>query len=176
MTLAACADGQLGLVAPFAVVVFPGRVEALPGPKCAEIMPSAVAQRVVAALALLTKRLGRWRRHGAALGASGAGARLFCAAARRRGRSARRGRGSGAGSPLLPGVTATAMPRALAEAPIRRWWWVASSAMLESAEWVFWRCLCLACRVRSTRRLAGVEYRDQFGLHRALDGDLAEFR
>ena len=155
MTLAACADGQLGLVAPFAVVVFPGRVEALPGPKCAEIMPSAVAQRVVAALALLTKRLSRWRR---------------------RGRSATRGRGSGAGSPLLPGVTATAMPRALAEAPIRRWWWVASSAMLESAEWVFWRCLCLACRVRSTRRLAGVEYRDQFGLHRALDGDLAEFR
>src|ERR1017187_2014207 len=28
-----------------------------------------------------------------------------------------RGRSSGAGSPLLPGVTATAMPRALAETP-----------------------------------------------------------
>ncbi|MDX6393292.1 MAG: hypothetical protein QOJ73_4355 [Streptosporangiaceae bacterium] len=42
-------------------------------------MPPAVAPVVAA---LRTKRLGQWRRHDAALGTSGAGARLLCAEAR----------------------------------------------------------------------------------------------
>jgi hypothetical protein len=55
--------------------------------KSAEIIPSEVALRVVAAVlaALRPKRLGRWLQHGAAnraaLGPSGVGARLFCAEA-----------------------------------------------------------------------------------------------
>src|ERR1039457_3511962 len=51
VTLATCADGQLGLVAPFAVVISPGCAgSAVRGLKSAEIMPPAVAPRVVAAL------------------------------------------------------------------------------------------------------------------------------
>ena len=96
VTLATCADGQLGLVAPFAVVISPGCAgSAVRGLKSAEIMPPAVAPRVVAALR--PQRLGPMaptrRRDRVALGTSSAGARLFCAEAHvvRRGRSARRG-------------------------------------------------------------------------------------
>jgi hypothetical protein len=91
------------------------------GMKGAEIMQPAVAPRVVAALR--RKRLGRSRRHGAAIAPRSARPvpERDCFvprhSRRRRARGARRGRDSGAGSPLLPGVTAIAMPRALAETP-----------------------------------------------------------
>ena len=62
-----------------------------PWPEEREIMPPVAAPRVVSAL-----RPRGWADGGHA---------------RQRGRSARRGWGSGAASPLLPGVTATAMPR-----------------------------------------------------------------
>jgi hypothetical protein len=126
VTLAACADDQLGLVA-----VRCGDLPRLRGKRCrslksAEIILSAVALRVVAAVlaALRTKRLDRWLQHSAAIAP-----RLACPAreracfaprrtpVRRVGAAVARGAGggSGAGSPLLPGVTATAMPRGLAE-------------------------------------------------------------
>jgi hypothetical protein len=82
VTLAACADGQFGLVAPFAVVISWWRGW-LSDPKSAEIMPSVLVPRVVAALQ--TKRLGPMaparRRDRAVPGTSSAGARLFCAEA-----------------------------------------------------------------------------------------------
>jgi hypothetical protein len=121
VTFAACAHGQLGLVAPFAVGISPGCAgSAVRGLKSAEIMPPAVAPRVMAALR--PRRLGRRRMHSAAAAPRSArpareDACLRRGHARRRCRSARRGWGSGAGSPLLLGVTATAMPRALAETP-----------------------------------------------------------
>ena len=69
VTLAAGADGQLGLVAPVAVVISPGYVGSVAGgPEVPEIVLPAVAPRVVAALR--TKRLGRGRRarHGQGAG------------------------------------------------------------------------------------------------------------
>jgi hypothetical protein len=121
VTLAAGADGQPGGRAVRRGDLPWLRGKRCPGPEERGIMPSAVAPRVVAALR--PGRLGRWRMHGAATAPHSArpARERACSRrghARRRGRSARRGWGSGASSPLLPGVTATAMPRALAETPI----------------------------------------------------------
>jgi hypothetical protein len=120
VTLAAGADGHLGLVAPFAVVISPSCVGSA----------AVLEERRDHAAGCRDRGGGRAhkeagpmaparRRDRAALGTSGAGARLQCAEARVGAVVARDagGAGSGASSRLLLGVTATAMPRALAETP-----------------------------------------------------------
>lgn len=120
MTFAAGADGQLGLVAPFAVVV-----SWLRGKRCRDLKErrDRVAGRaargggparkeagpIAPSTAPHTRRARRVRRGSAPVCAE---AHADAAEARGAGRARR-----GAGSPLLPGVTATAMPRALAETP-----------------------------------------------------------
>ena len=71
MTLAAGADGQLGASRAVSLVISPGYVGSVAGgPEVPEIMLPVVAPRMVAALR--TKRLGRWRVHGAATAPSSA--------------------------------------------------------------------------------------------------------